>query len=780
MLHDLRVIDFSQGISGAYCSKLLADAWADVVKAEPPAGDPLRRWTASGADLGGEDGALFRYLCASKRSVIAEVGDAPALAANADVLVEDLGPGVIDVAAVRAANPRLVVISVSPFGREGPWAEQPSTEFTLQAWCGSIAGRGTPDRPPVQAGGRIGKWAAAVFAALAGLAAYRRAKRTGLGEHVDVSILEVMSIIFQPYVYLGEEFGTNPTGSRRRTVEIPSIVPTADGFVGFCTVTGQMFQDFLVLIERADLLADEGLARAPSRFDRRDEFLAAVHAWTTQRTTAEVIEQASAMRVPVAPIGDGAIVTGFEHFVHQGVFVPGPHNFLQPRAPYRLGTMEPRPFAPAPSMSDRVRELGWSARAETATTGDDRALPLAGLRIVDFTAFWAGPAATYVLAALGADVVKLESIQRPDGMRFNTANAAADRWWEWGPVFHITNPGKRDVTLDMNSDKGRELARELIKGADVVIENFTPRVMEHFGFGWDAVRAVNPRVVMVRMPAFGLTGPWRDRSGFAQNMEQVSGMASVTGYPDGPPIIPRGPCDPVSGMHAVVAMLCGLEARDRTGEGMLIEVPMVEAVLNIAAEQVVEYGAYGNLLRRDGNRGPGAAPQGVYPCRGDDQWLALAVENDEQWKSLRAVMGDPMWMAATELESEAGRRHAHDLIDREVSAWTQSRDRDETAEALLAEGVPAAPVLHQPAIVDNPQLLARKFFEVLDHPLVGEHRYIGMPFRYATNEQGWLRRPPPTLGQDNDEVLGGELGLDDDELRRLRDDLVIGDRPVGA
>src|SRR3954471_11559952 len=312
MLPDLRVIDFSQGISGAYCTKLFADAWADVVKAEPPGGDPLRRWTASGADLGGVNGALFRYLCASKRSIVADVADAPSLCAGADILVEDLGAGALDVAAARAANPSLVVISISPFGHHGPWAQRPATEFTLQAWCGSIAGRGTPDRPPVQAGGRIGKWASGVWAGLAGLAAWRRAGATGAGEHVDVSMLEVMSIIFQPYVYLSEALGAAPASSRRRTTEIPSIVPTADGFVGFCTVTAQMFQDFLVLIERPDLLADEGLARAPSRFDRRDEFLAAVHAWTTARTTEEVIEQASAMRIPVAPVGDGAIVTGFD------------------------------------------------------------------------------------------------------------------------------------------------------------------------------------------------------------------------------------------------------------------------------------------------------------------------------------------------------------------------------------------------------------------------------------------------------------------------------------
>jgi crotonobetainyl-CoA:carnitine CoA-transferase CaiB-like acyl-CoA transferase len=182
---------------------------------------------------------------------------------------------------------------------------------------------------------------------------------------------------------------------------------------------------------------------------------------------------------------------------------------------------------------------------------------------------------------------------------------------------------------------------------------------------------------------------------------------------------------------------------------------MVEAVLNVAAEQVVEYGAYGNLLRRDGNRGPGAAPQGVYPCAGDDRWVAMAVENDEQWKALRAAMGDPTSMAIADLETARGRRDAH-------------------------EAIPAAPVVHQPEIVDNDQLVARGFFETLDHPLIGPHRYMSMPFRYGTKTDGWLRRPPPTLGQHNDEVLGGELGLTQAEMQELRDAAVIGDRPVGA
>jgi crotonobetainyl-CoA:carnitine CoA-transferase CaiB-like acyl-CoA transferase len=384
-----------------------------------------------------------------------------------------------------------------------------------------------------------------------------------------------------------------------------------------------------------------------------------------------------------------------------------------------------------------------------------------------------------MLAMLGADVVKIESIQRPDGMRFNSSNMGADQWWEFSGVFQLVNCGKRDVTLDLTRPGGIELIHRLLAGADALIENFTPRVMDHFGLGWDAVRQVNPRLLMVRMPAFGLTGPWRDRSGFAQNMEQVSGMASVTGYPDSPPIIPRGPCDPISGMHAVMALLGGLEARERTGEGMLIEVPMVEAVLNVAAEVVVEHSAYGNLLLRDANRGPTAAPQGVYPCDGDEQWLALAVETDDHWKGLRNVLADRDWMQSADLDTPAGRRAAQDVLDRELTTWSRTQDRDAAVAALLAEGVPAAAVTRQHDTLTNPQHVFRGFYETIEHPLVGTHPIIGAPFRYASKSDGWLRWPAPVLGQHNDEVLGGDLGLGADELERLRADAIIGERPVG-
>lgn len=748
LLDHLRVAAVTEGIAGGYCAKLFGDAGAEVTLVEPAdrngGRSPLRDWSASGARPSGEDGALFRFLHGGHRTA--------ATLPDADVVVTDIRGFVPE------PRPGQVVVTITPFGVDGPWADRPATEFTLQAWCGSTASRGTPDRPPLAAGGRIGLWVGGTYAAMAGLAAARQAARTGVGEHVDVSLLECMSITMIAYTYLFSSFmgWPEPRGSAR-SIEIPSIEPTADGWVGFCTVTAQQFQDFLALIERPDLIDDAELAQAMGRAKRMQEILPIIAAWTTRHTTDDVIERASLLRIPVVPIGNGANVTTFEHFRRRGVFVENPAGgFLEPRRPYR--------FHDPPTEPRRVGVLTGHSRAAVR----EGSRPLSGVRVVDFTAFWAGPAATMAMAALGADVVKIESVQRPDMMRYTTVKPpSVDQWWEWGPVFHGANAGKRSVTLDLNREEGRALVRRLIEGADVVIENFTPRVLDGFGLDWDAVHAINPRAVMVRMPAFGLDGPWRDRTGFAQNVEQVSGMAWVTGYPDGPPRIPRGPCDPLAGMHAVFATMVALDRRDSTGEGLLVEATLAEVAMNASAEQIVEHGAYGVLLERHGNDPlPGVPLQGVYRCAGrqsggeredDDTWVAVACETDAQVAALRGVVGD------------------------DLDAWCAARTAADAATRLCDAGVPAAEVIRPERIAFNEQLVARRFFEPLAHPVVGVHPYPSLPFVFRTTrpERAWLASPAPTLGQHNDAVLGTDLGLGPDELARLRADHLIGERPAG-
>jgi crotonobetainyl-CoA:carnitine CoA-transferase CaiB-like acyl-CoA transferase len=765
LLAGLRVLDLSTEIAGPYATKLLADAGAEVIKVEPPGGDPLRAWSASHTELGGRDGALFQFLNTSKRSV---VGSTTALVDGADVIVED---GTLTDGQIAALATERVVVSITPFGRAGGWMGRPATEFTLQALCGSTASRGTRDREPLHAGGRLGEWIAGAYTAVAALAALEG----GRGEHVDVSMLECMAITLGGYNALHASLMGVAEASKGfpgpfRTTEVPSIEPTRDGLVGLCTVTGQQLEDLLLLIGQPELRGDERFATAMQRTKHAAEFEALLHAWTTARTTDEVIEEASALRVPVAPIGRPEAIAGFEQFVVRDVYAANPGGgFAQPRPPFRVTGVDARPFSSSPALG-ADQDATWPDRAAVPTAeAKPPGRPLDGIRVVDLTAFWAGPSASSMLAALGADVIKVESVQRPDGMRFSSTKPPGEPgWWEWSAVFQANNANKRGITLDLGSERGRELALELIALADVVVENFSPRVLDGFGVTWDAVHARNPRAIMARMPAFGLDGPWRDRTGFAQTMEQVSGMAWLTGFPDRPPIIPRGACDPLAGMHAVFAILAALAERRRSGEGRHIEVTMVEAALNVAAELVIEHSAYGKVLSRDGNRGPVAAPQGLYACAGTERWLALAVRTDEQWSALCDVLGTPEWLE---------QRADHDAVDALLSAAVADRDLDDLVQQLATAGVPAAPVLGPLAVLDLEPLQARGFVEQIDGPVVGRHPVLGVPFRFASWPGPWFESPAPTLGQHNRDVLAGLLGLDEATIAELAAAKVIGERP---
>jgi len=786
-LESLRVLDLSSEIAGPYASKLFVDAGAQVIKVERRSGDPLRRWTASQQALGEhESGPLFQYLNAGKQGLVLEPRDAQdrarfrALAERADILIEDWGPGGLEASGLDPedwleANPRLVIVRISPWGQSGPWAGRPANDFTLQAATGSIEYRGLRDREPVAAGGRISDWITGSFAGLGALAAWRSARQTGEGQIVDVSAFEAALQCLTIFGDLGSQFFDGPLP---RSVEIPSIEPTRDGYVGFCTTTGQQWMDFCSMLGRQEIAEDHRFLEGRERMDHFERMQEMIHAWTRERTTDEIIELCELLRIPVAPIGNGETLPGFDHMIRRGLYQRAPGGFLQPRPPWRLETTEPAPIRPSPALDEHRAELLalLEKPAPPAPPPDGHAeLPFEGLRVVDLSAFWAGPYATSILSDLGADVVKVESIQRPDGMRFAGA-VRNEQLWEWSPVFHGANPGKRDVTLRLDHAKGLELLKHLITDADVVVENFSARVMPGFGLDEETVRALNPRVLFLRMPAFGLDGPWKDRAGFAMTVEQVSGLAWVTGYED-MPLVVRGSCDPVGGVHAVFALGLALEERRRTGRGQVVEVPLVEPALNIAAEQVIEYSAYGVLLGRSGNQMPHAAPQGLFETARAGERLAVSVTNDTEWRGLCRALAADDWRLSEALSTHGGRLAAQpDLLER-IARWCGTRPRDEAVAALLAEGVPAAAVINAHDLMPQPQLEARHFFQTLKHPFTGETRYPGFPAWLTAFERELHRAPPPTLGQHNREILQGDLGLTDEELAELEAEGIIGTRP---
>ena len=755
----LRIVDLCGGLTAGYASKMLTDGGAEVVLVEPTTGDPLRRWRIDGET---NNGPLFRFLRHGQHSTTAPWSEA---VAGADVVI--VGPNGPEPDELRAEDPGLIVASITPYGRTGPYADRPATEFTMQCDVGSTAFRGLLWQEPFQAGGRTGDWFAGACAAVAIAGAVRRQQTTGHGDTVDLAIAECINLAMTMFTDLWSSFNNRePIGKVPRNQETPSIEPTKDGWVGFNTNTRQQLGDFCLMAGRPD--DADRFATARDRMVQWDEWNELVHDYTTAHTTEEIIEFASMLRIPVAPIGNGRDTPAIDQFVERGVFIDDPDGeFRMPRRPWRMNG-EPLPVPrPAPRLDAGAPSASTSPRPQP--TGEPT-LPLAGLRVIDATAWWAGPTAGAVLAALGADVIHIESCTRPDGMRMTGGQFQhLDDWWEYSQLYQGANTNKRGLTLDLSTDEGRRLFIRLAATADIVIENYTPRVFENFGFDRETLAADNPSLIFARMPAFGLDGPWRDRPGFAQTMEQVTGLAWVTGHRDDQPRIQRGPCDPNAGMHAVFAVLGALLERDRTGEGAFLELTMVEAALNVAAEQVIEWTANGHLMERGGNRSPYAAPQGIYRTSADETWVGLAVETDEQWTALCDAIGRDDFVGL----DAATRRARHDEIDQAIAAWAAPLSDEEAARDLVARGVPAG-IVRNPQRGDlHPQLAHRGYFEQVDHPVTGTHPVAGLPWRSASVER-WIRMPAPTLGQHNREILA-ELGVSDHEIDALEAAHVIGE-----
>jgi crotonobetainyl-CoA:carnitine CoA-transferase CaiB-like acyl-CoA transferase len=799
-LHGYTVVELSTGIAGAYCTKLLADGGAQVIKVESPQGDPLRGWSASGARIEpATDGALFGFLACSKHSVVADpgvdgdVGFVSDLLASADAVVWSRGSTVTECdafmpAALRRSHPHLIVTSITPFGLEGPWRDRPATEFTLQAWSGGILGlgRGSPDRAPTFVGGQVGEYLAGAYASAATLASRLRQIECGAGELIDLSMLEaqILGLTYYPVTYF-QMLGRPWRDARKVTV--PGIARARDGLVDVGCGTAQQWFDLCAMIGRQDWI-DEDLP--VSITEQANEKAEEIYAWFAGQTVDEILDVATGFRIPNAPVANGANIAEFDHFRERRSFVANPRDgFRQPDHPYRMRPALLRRPQPAPRLGEHTtqhRRAGRPPRKPLTLPETVDRLPFEGLRVLDMTTFWAGPSCTHFLAMLGAEVIHVESTRKPDGSRLIAGvPVTEDRWWEKSPIFSALNTNKKGLTLDLQISAGRDVLRRFIATSDVVVENFTPRVLDQIGLDFAAVQALSPDVILLRMPGFGLDGPWRDNPAFAYVIEAASGVSWLTGYPDRNPYEPYSVGDPNAGVHAVNALLLALEHRRRTGQGALIEAAMIDAALNIAAEQVIEYSAYGALLQRAGNRGPTSAPQSLYRTADVDEfgrldsWVAVAVANDEQWAGLCEALGRPPWAMDTGLFDAAGRREQHDLIDEHLGAWCQDRSGDEIVRRLWDAGVPVAKVLQPHRQTDIPQLQFRGFFEDVGHPVNARVAHSTVPVRFSAGPDRFHLQPAPLLGQHNHELLA-EIGLSEPEIAELEAEGVIGRAPGGA
>ena len=821
-LAGIRVLDLAGGVAGGYCSKLLAELGAEVILVEPPGGDASRHLGPFPGDTPDpERSGLFLYLHAGKRSTLSDVRTADGLAlvsrlaAGADVLItrhlpEELVTAGLDIEALRAAHPALVHVSITHVGLTGPYRAWKGDEITDYAMGGYLQFGGDPERGPLMVPGYQAQHHAGMQGALATLVALAESDRSGAGQSVDVSAVEAMlsahSWTSVAWSHEGLVMSRTPT----------DLVRCADGWVFFMFTN---LEGILLLIERPDLLDDPRFATIQSRMQHREELRQIIAAWCTDRTMEEIYRCGQELRVAVTPVytvrdldcsPQLAARRWFREIEHPRagrVRLPGP--------PYAL-TATPTPLTrPAPLLDEHgeeIRREGWGGERaltpqpprprgergssirrsgptraplsprERGVGGEGASLPLAGLRVVELTANWAGPLAGRYLADLGAEVIKVEAPKRPAtrGLHYPGGDGRT-RPYNRSGYFNKLNRNKLGVALDLSLPRGRELFLRLVRRADVVIENNSARVMGNLGLGYDVLRGENPDIILCSMSGFGGIGPERDYVAYGSNIETVAGLAALMGYHDDPTPHRTGSyyADPVAGAHGAVAILAALRRRDRTGEGQWIDLSLLESAAALFGEALMDWSLNGRVPAPRGNRHPVYAPQGCYPCAGNDSWLALTARDEQEWQALCRVLGRNDLAADPCLQTPAGRHEQHDALDAAIAAWSTKLDHYEAARRLQAEGVPAAPVLANWELLSDPHLFARGFYVPVPHPEVGVLPFPGMPWHFSRTP-GTVRFGAPCFAEHNHLVFRDILGLSDDELAALYAEGVTADEPQVA
>lgn len=410
-----------------------------------------------------------------------------------------------------------------------------------------------------------------------------------------------------------------------------------------------------------------------------------------------------------------------------------------------------------------------------------RSLPLTGVRVLDLTTNWAGPQATAALADLGAQVIKIEAIQRLDGWRGALAgHTGSSRVYETSPVFNGVNRNKLGITLNLACSEGVAVFRRLLIVSDIVCESYSSRVMGHFGLDYSSLCKLQPDIIMASLSGFGRDGPWRDYVAYAATVEATSGLIALTGYPGGPPLMSGTILgDPVPGLFCAYAAVSALDYRRRTGRGQWIDSAQVETITWGITDALVEAQRTGRSPGRRGNYHPTMAPHDTYRCKGEDEWVAIAISSDAEWVQLCDILGCPDLATHRRYLSARGRQRHGAELRAPIQAWTRPRDKFQVAQILQEADIAASPVQNPADLLRDPHLKARRFFQRVDRREVGVHPYPALPPVF-TGVSRKIRSPAPCLGEHNRWVLADLMGLSEHDVAELAQAHVIGTEPIGA
>ena len=784
---DLLVVDIGGTIATGYAAKLYADYGARVVNVEPENGFATRQ---VGPFLANGDSALHGYLHANKEHVVEanSLLDHPAIAA-ADLVLLD--PNTLP-SPLSVEDFNTNVCAISWFGLNGPYAKYQATDQAIYALIGLMQGVGKPGEPPIIQTGYHAQ-------ILGGVSAFNGSLGYLFGQRDKTSAFLLDASILEANLCLTElgaiaSFNDMPLpqrmGINRFAPTYPlGIWPCKDGWLGVTVLNPGQWLAFCELLGLPDLAVNPEYQSSMARLNAAHIIEPRILEALSNKSAEDLFYQGQDQRIPLARVPTMAELFSVDQYRERQVFSEFTSEGIQfegPSCPFRL-------METPPKMGGEVSRLGadnalwdhgtsqdFGPNSSGFSSGIDKTspppAPLEGVTIVDLSMGWAGPLATRNLADLGAKVIKVESCTRFDWFR---SWEASQEWIdnngaEKAHNFIYVNRQKLGVTIDFESKSGRDLLLELVKGADAVVDNYPTGVLEKLNLDYHVMRKVKPDIVMLSMPAFGRTGPWAKFRAYGSTVEQAAGLPHLQGQEADPPTMLHVAFgDAVSGLYGTAALLTALRHKKKTGVGQFVDLSQAECMLPHAIHGILCQSVNGHAPARQGNHASDYFVHQVFPCKGRDQWILIQIKSEAEWESVMDMI--PTLRSFSCLEPME-RRAKFIEIEAVIGEWTSTRSAKDLMAALQAVCVPAAILNDVADLMEDPHLVSRGYMQFLSRAFVGEQPHPSAPWRFG-DAPIRISSSAPTLGQHNQDILGGLLGLSNGQIASLSRDGIIGNKP---
>lgn len=804
LLDSYRVLDLADH-RGQFCGKILADLGADVVKVEPPGGDVSRMIGPFLDDDQDPEKSLYWFAYnTSKRSVTLDIKKRSdralllGLVKNAKFLIESFRPGYMEeqglsFETVSRINPAIIMVSITPFGRTGPYSDFKDSDLINMGMGGQMTICGDSDRAPLRFTAEQSYPLAGMYAAIAALAAHLHREKTGIGQHVDVSIQESVLQTARSIRFYWEiqEFLEQREGSRmaRGVVSFRNFWRCKDGMVCWRIFTANLGKWTIALVDwmkkegKATYLADvlwEEIDMATLSQEDINHFEPPFEDFFLQHTKAALFNESLKRRFVLFPLNstkdllenrqmlardfwEDLQYTEFGKTIkHPGCLYKIPEISFSMRKPPRIGEHNREILGQVIGFMEEPKHPPQPPPA-LANPGP----PLENVKILDFSWIIAGPEATKLLANLGATVVRVESEQRLDFLRayppFPEGISGVNR----SGYFANLNDGKYGICLNIKHPKAGRVLERLVRWADIVVENYTPGTMERLGLAYEDLRQIKPEIIMLRASLMGQTGPYSRHMGLGTMLQAYAGFSYLIGWPDRMPVGTSAPYTDYPGAGFIdIGILAALDYRRRTGKGLCIDLSQLEAAQHMLIPAILDYTANGRVWKAMGNRHSQACPHGAYPCQGNDRWCLISVFDETEWEGLKTAMGNPDWTKDEKYSSMKARKEQEDELDRRISTWTIKYLPEDVMRRLQASGIPAALVQNGRDIHEDPQLKHRDHLVPIAHQEMGKIHYDSPPFRFSLTPFR-MEMPHPCLGEHTELVCREFLKMSDEEFLEL-------------